>query len=89
MDNSVNSSGANSALLINHRQEAEAYCQYLSAASRGVTRDELLILGLTRELTRLEREPGEQAGESICWDRLLSGSAIGRWLVGLGFLATA
>jgi len=41
------------------RVEAKAHCQYLSAVARGVARDELLVLGLTRELALLQRNAGK------------------------------
>lgn len=47
-----------------HRLEARAHSEYLSAVARGVTRDELLILGLTRELSLLQRDAGEASTAS-------------------------
>jgi len=91
MDHSVQTSGADGSLLASHRLEAEAYCQYLSAAARGVARDELLILGLTRELSLLQRESRDMAMTTFASgpDGALSGPLMRRWLILLGLLATA
>jgi len=91
MDNSIRTSGVDGSLLASHRLEAEAYCQYLSAAARGVARDELLILGLTRELSLLQRESRGVAMTTSASEpgRALPGSLIRRWLTLLGLLASA
>jgi len=90
MDDSMHASGVDGSLLASHRLEAEAYCQYLSAAARGVARDELLILGLTRELSLLQREPGHQnTMTKPVAEQRAPVPVIRRWLAMLGLLACA
>jgi hypothetical protein len=91
MDHSTHTFGADGSLLASHRLEAEAYCQYLSAAARGVARDELLILGLTRELSLLQRESDNQATVTVpaSGRRSIPSPVIRRWLAMLGLLARA
>ena len=91
MDHSTQTSGADGSLLASHRLEAEAYCQYLRAVARGVARDELLILGLTRELSLLQRESDNQATVTVPANRhrSLPGPVVRRWWAILGLLVRA
>lgn len=61
------------------RMEARAHCQYLSAVARGVARDELLVLGLTRELALLQRN-ARSTSTTAQHDTPLRGALLSRCL---------